>query len=177
MPSGASAPTTNQRETKMNITNITISNAHERGFAFAITEDGDQVFIPPHVADNHALSAGVSLRAQVATNPNEAQRDNTRFVAVLLRPDEEPKEVQPEPTVGTAALDKKTLTAIRHSYFVSTAQIAEALGVDTRTAGNSAHRLFNAGMIAKADVHGRVGQSRPSFILWADQASDFLEGN
>ena len=159
----------------MNITNITISNAHERGFAFAITEDGDQVFIPPHVADSHNLSAGIGLTAQLAINPNEAQRNNTRFVAVLLRPGEEPKEVQPEPTVGTAALDEKVLTAIRRSYFVSTAQIAETLGVDTRTAGNSAHRLFNAGKIAKADVHGRVGQSRPSFILWADQASDFLE--
>jgi len=162
----------------MNITNITISNAHERGFAFAITEDGDQVFIPPHVADSHNLSAGIGLTAQLAINPNEAQRNNTRFVAIRLRPDEEPKEFEAEAaTIGTAALDEKALTAIRHSYFVSTAQIAEALGVDTRTAGNSAHRLFNAGKIAKADVHGRVGQSRPSFILWADQASDFLEGN
>ena len=159
----------------MYITNITISNAHERGFAFAITEDGDQVFIPPHVANNHSLSAGVSLAAQLAINPNEGQRSSTRFVAVLLRPDEEPKGVQPEATIGTAALDEKTLAAIRHSYFVSTAQIAEALGVDTRTAGNSAYRLFNAGKIAKADVYNRVGQSRSSFILWADQASDFAE--
>lgn len=161
----------------MNIINITISNAHERGFAFAITEDGDQVFIPPHVADNHSLTAGVSLAAQLAINPNENQRSNTRFVAVRLRPDEEPKEVELEATIGIAALDEKTLTAIRHSYFVSTAQIAKALGVDTQTAGNSAHRLFKAGKIAKADVHGRVGQSRPSFILWADQASDFLEAS
>jgi hypothetical protein len=159
----------------MNITNITISNAHERGFAFAITEEGDQVFIPPHVAENHNLSAGIGLTAQLAINPNEAQRSNTRFVAIRLRPDE---EVEAEASaIGTAALDEKALTVIRKLYLVSTAEIAEALGVDTRTAGNSANRLFNAGKIAKADVYGRVGQSRPSFILWADQASDFLEGN
>lgn len=159
----------------MNITNITISNAHERGFAFAITEEGDQVFIPPHVAENHNLSAGIGLTAQLAINPNEAQRSNTRFVAIRLRPDE---EVEAEASaIGTAALDEKALTVIRKLYLVSTAEIAEALGVDTRTAGNSANRLFNAGKIAKADVYGRVGQSRPSFILWAAQASDFLEGN
>ena len=160
----------------MNITNITISNAHERGFAFAITEDGDQVFIPPHVADNHNLSAGIGLTAQLAINPNEAQRDNTRFVAIRLRPAEEPKEAEAA-TIGTAALDEKALTVIRELCLVSTVEIAETLGVDTRTASNSANRLFNAGKIAKADVYGRVGQSRPSFILWAAQASDFLEGN
>ena len=160
----------------MNITNITISNAHERGFAFAITEDGDQVFIPPHVADNHNLSAGIGLTAQLAINPNEAQRNNTRFVAIRLRPDEEPKEAEAA-TIGTAALDEKALTVIRELCLVSTVEIAETLGVDTRTASNSANRLFNAGKIAKADVYGRVGQSRPSFILWAAQASDFLEGN
>ena len=162
----------------MNITNITISNAHERGFAFAITDDGDQVFIPPHVADSHNLSAGIGLTAQLAINPNEAQRNNTRFLAIRLRPDEEPKEVEAEAaTIGTAALDEKALSVIRKLYLVSTAEIAETLGVDTRTASNSANRLFNAGKIAKADVYGRVGQSRPSFILWAAQASDFLEGN
>ena len=37
-------------------------------------------------------------------------------------------------------------------------------------------RLFNAGRISRAEVYHRVGQSRPSFILWTLNSSDFVGG-
>ena len=56
---------------------VTISNTHERGFAFAIADNGDQMFIPPHVADGHDLQRGSTITAQAAINPSEVQRANT----------------------------------------------------------------------------------------------------
>jgi hypothetical protein len=171
----------------MNITDITISNAHPKGFCFAITDEGEQVFVPPHVADNHNVSTGDRLPAQLVVNPSEAQRTNTRWVAVRLRPEDKPAEVKVEAEaeaevlvkdapVGTAALDATTHDLICENSYITTAELAEYLDVDTKTAGNSAYRLFNSGKIAKADVYARVGLSRPSFIMWAKNAADFLEG-
>jgi len=156
----------------MNLHDITISNVHERGFAFAITDIGEQVFIPPHAAKDHDLEVGARMTALVAINPSEHQREQTPFLAILLKAG---GEARPEKPTSVSSLDDKALNVIKEAFYVTTAQIAETLGVDTRTAGNSANRLFNAGKIAKADVYGKVGQSRPSFILWAEDASDFLE--
>ena len=153
--------------------NITITNIHPRGFAFAISDEGDQVFIPPHIANGTPLKIGDKLMSQLVINPNEIERRNTKFLAVVLNSEAEaPVKVEP---VGIEELDQKVLTTICDEIYITTAEIAKHLGVSTTTAGNSAYRLFNAGEIAKADVYAKVGQSRPSFILWAENARDFLE--
>lgn len=165
------------------IVSLTISNTHERGFAFAVTDEGDQVFIPPHVADGHNLARGLmNVPAQVVTNPNEQQRSNTRWVAVLLHPEAaqpaQPAKVEePQATRSPEELDREVLSLIQHDGVVTTAIIADAIGTDSKTAGNSASRLFNAGQIAKADVYARCGLQRPNFIMWGATASDFLEAD
>jgi hypothetical protein len=58
---------------------------------------------------------------------------------------------------------------------MTTFEITEGSGFDAKTAGNSANRLFNRGRIAKADVYNRIGQSRSSFVLWAENANKFVE--
>lgn len=159
------------------IVNLTISNTHEKGFAFAVTDEGDQVFIPPHVADGYNLARGTTnVPAQVVTNPNEQQRSNTRWVAVLLHPETaQPEPAQEAKPLSMAELDAQVYDAIISDYFVSTGDIAAALDIeDQRTVGNSAQRLFNAGRISRAEVYNRVGQARPTMILWAEKASDFI---
>ena len=58
---------------------------------------------------------------------------------------------------------------------MTTSEIAEYSELDAKTASNSANRLFNAGRISKAEVYNRVGQLRPSFALWAENANEFVE--
>lgn len=169
------------------MTPIIISHAHARGYAFAIVKDtGEQVFIPPHVFDGSGLQTGSDAFAVTAINPNEEQRALTKLVAVKVQPMQatmqEPEEVgeaeasshDAKPSVSD--LDATTYDLICEGQYMTTAELAEHLDVDTKTAGNSAYRLYNSGKIAKADVYARVGQSRPSFILWAKNAADFLEG-
>ena len=164
----------------MNIINLTISNMHPRGFAFGISGEGEQCFVPPHVVDGRSINRGDSVWAQVVLNPNLEQRSNTKWCAVNFIEDQA-KDVDVEALVPNKAdrtpevLDAEVLEIIQEDCVVTTAIIADATGTDTKTAGNSANRLFNAGHIAKADVYARCGLQRPNFIMWAAKASDFLE--
>ena len=70
-------------------------------------------------------------------------------------------------------LDIEAFKVLGTVEFASTSEMAEMLGVSTTTAGNSLQRLFNAGRISRAEVYHRVGQQRPSFVMYAMSASDF----
>ena len=168
---------------------VTISNTHERGFAFAIADNGDQMFIPPHVADGHNLFRGGTVTVQAAINPSEAQRSNTKWVALNIVP-ERPAAVEVQPAAEPAAAPEvevhkaETLSIeqrdelvhgfISDGAYATTAEISRCTGLDHKTAGNSALRLFNSGLIARADVYNRVGQQRSTVTLWADSAASFL---
>jgi hypothetical protein len=167
---------------------ILITNSHPDGFAFALTEAGEQIFIPPYAIDGAELQRGKHYQAVLIENHKEHQRERTPWMAVSVlvtehtlksapAPAAEPEPVKsPYETPLTAEeLDEAVHEMIRESGLVTSGELAEHLDVTTTTAGNSATRLFNAGKISKADVYAKVGQSRPSFILWASRASDFLE--
>ena len=81
----------------------------------------------------------------------------------------EPKPLSPQ------KLDKAVFAYIGEMKYCTTSEIAEYLNIDSKTAGNSAQRNFTAGRIAKAAVYNRVGLTKPNFILWAMNASDFVE--
>ena len=167
---------------------ILITNSHPDGFAFALTEAGEQIFIPPYAIDGAELQRGKRYQAVLIENHKEQQRERTPWMAVsvlvtehVLKPAPEPA-AEPEPAKGpyetpltAQELDEAVHELICESSYITTGELAGHLDVTTTTAGNSATRLFNAGKISKADVYAKVGQSRPSFILWASKASDFLE--
>lgn len=161
---------------------IAISYIHEKGYAFGVVpETGEQCFIPPHVMDGAGAHRGDVVEAHVVTNPNEMLRQNTRWCALRLvdgAPADAEAEARPAPEpVSVADLDAAVFAELTLSAYLSTGEIAQAVGVDTTTANNSATRLFNAGRISKAEVHSRPDQSRASFLLWARVASDFLGGD
>lgn len=162
------------------MTTMIISNMHPRGFAFGITEDGEQVFIPPFLAKGAGVQTGDTVKAQVTINPQQSQRQSTPYIAVKIESSqvEEPDEITEQELSKEAkrkSLDDEVYYAICVDSYISTSELAKGLGIDSKTVGNSALRLYNAGKIAKADVYNRVGQSRSTMTLWAESAEDFLE--
>ena len=163
---------------------ILITNHHPDGFGFALNELGEQVFIPPYAIDGAELQRGKRYQAVLIENHKENQRERTPWMAVSVigdTPTPAPA-AEPEPAKGpfetamtAEELDEAVYDMICECAIVTSGELAEHFDVTTTTAGNSATRLFNAGKISKADVYAKVGQSRPSFILWASRASDFLE--
>lgn len=154
---------------------ITITNMHPRGFAFAVTADGGQIFIPPHVATEHEIAAGDQVDALLTINPNGVERDRTPWLAVKLRPDDQQAAPVLGSDVSTIDRDFAVLQAIQSTQYLTTGEIASQLGIGTTTASNSAKRLFAEGRIAKADVYSKPGQERASFTLWAQDAERFVD--
>ena len=154
---------------------ILITNHHPDGFAFALNELGEQVFIPPYAIDGAELQRGKRYQAVLIENHKEQQRERTPWMAVSVLATEHVLEPAPAEVESASERDEVIFKLICESDYVTSAELAEHSGMDAKTAGNSAHRLFNAGRIAKAEVHNRVGQARASFMLWAESASKFVE--
>ena len=169
------------------MTQITISNMHARGFAFAVTDAGDQVFIPPHTLEGHQLRAGNRVEATLVANPTDRSTHGTPWMCVWIEGGEDAAkpEVEAAPEVEEAqkidatpeisVRDALILNLIQEAAYSTSAELAEQTGFDTKSIHNSAMRLFNSGKIAKADVYGKCGQARPSFVLFAAEAKSFLE--
>ena len=154
---------------------ILITNYHPDGFAFALTEAGEQIFIPPYAIDGAELQRGKHYQAVLIENHKEHQRERTPWMAVSVLGGTPAAEPEPVEETSTAERDEAIYKLICAGEYITSAELAEASGMDAKTASNSAHRLFNAGRIAKAEVHNRVGQARASFMLWSESASRFVE--
>lgn len=168
---------------------ILITNHHPDGFAFALNEAGEQIFIPPYAIDGAELQRGKRYQAVLIENHKEHQRERTPWMAVsvlvtehVLKPapapaaEPDPIEVAAsEPAASIEQRDAAVYKAICDSQYMTSPEIAAQTGTDTSTAINSANRLFAKGMVAKADVYGRAGQTRASFSLWAQSANSFTE--
>ena len=156
---------------------FTISNVHDRGFAFGVTDTGEQVFIPPHTLAGHSLRAGDVIKGVLVVNPSDRSAHGTPWMAVRLETGEETiAHVTDSNLAGDiSARDNAVLETISENVYATTAEIAATVGIDPKSAGNSALRLFNAGKIAKADVYAKPGQARSSFTLWAADANRFVE--
>lgn len=173
--------TNKAKEINMDTINIAISYIHDKGYAFGVVpETGEQCFIPPHVLDGSKAQRGDVVAAHVVTNPNEMMRQNTRWCALNLvggGPEAQPHAPSKPASERMSAsdLDAEVLAEIKLSAYLSTSEIAQALGVDTTAAHNAAARLFAANKIVKAEVYARPDQSRASFVLWSKATSGFLD--
>tara|TARA_R110001632_G_scaffold139780_1_gene255611 strand:+ start:276 stop:758 length:483 start_codon:yes stop_codon:yes gene_type:complete len=157
---------------------ILITNYHPAGFAFALTEENEQVFIPPYATDGAQLERGKHYQAVLIPNHKEQERDRTPYMAVSVLATEPATSATPATTATSAnqnERDEAVYKLICGNSYMTTREIAECSDLDPKTASNSANRLFNAGRIAKAEVYNRVGQSRSSFVLWAENANEFEE--
>ena len=154
---------------------ILITNYHPAGFAFALTEENEQVFIPPYATDGAQLERGKHYQAVLIPNHKEQERDRTPYMAVSVIATEPATPATTATSANQNERDEAVYKLICGNSYMTTFEIAEGSGLDATTAGNSANRLFNRGRIAKADVYNRIGQSRSSFVLWAESASKFVE--
>ena len=161
---------------------IIITNAHAHGFAFACdTETQGQVFIPVHIAEGFDLAPGDEVEAVLVPNYQDKSDKGTPWQAVKLQRDSVSEVCEKVSLDKSQTLNQEALDADIANFIISaggyhtTAEIADYFEINHKTAGNAAQRLFNAGKIAKADVFNRVGQQRPTIILWAAAAKTFIE--
>lgn len=160
---------------------VMIEGLTHTGSAFGSNEAGDTVFFNQRLVEKVALEIGDIVEAYAIPN-YEDKRDETpwRAIKVDIATPNVLGETVPEVLARTAAqLDEEVLNLLGEDSgeaYCTTAELADAAGTDTKTMGNSCLRLFNKGLIAKADVHGRPNQERATFCLWARNVAQFLDG-
>jgi hypothetical protein len=178
---------------------IIITNSHPHGFSFghAVDPINEQVFIPIHVAEGISLSVSDTIKAVLVPNYADKSDNGTAYMAVkilevndlnLIAPASEKSDpealpaepdteldVEPDQEMSREETDALVLAFISETTYCTTSEISESLGLSHTTAGNSAIRAFVGGKISKAEVHGKVGQRRPSFVMWAKDASRFID--
>jgi hypothetical protein len=163
---------THVKERAMERVNIFCKSVIKTGSAFGVrTDTGEQVFLSPAVVRGSRLYEGEVVDVIVVPN---AHRDATTewFAIRVCRDEVSAPAPKPEPVL---TIDDRALIAIRETDgYLTTAEMAELLNTDSTIAHNALLRLFNQGKIAKADVYGSGGQSRPSFCLWAASAKTFV---
>ena len=171
--------------TNINLQEIFIVNIIASGSGFAqLAESGENVFIPASVVNGAQLQVGERVDAVLVPNMNE-MRERTPWRAVRVpRQGVElpplPKNLTGHDPVSGRSLDQMCFDALvaasreAEIAYMTTREVADELNSDMKMTGNALQRLFNAGRISRAEVHHRVGQARPSFILWALQAKDYV---
>ena len=171
--------------TNINLQEIFIVNIIASGSGFAqLAESGENVFIPASVVNGAQLQVGERVDAVLVPNMNE-MRERTPWRAVRVpRQGVElpplPKNLTGHDPVSGRSLDQMCFDALvaasreAEIAYMTTCEVADELNSDMKMTGNALQRLFNAGRISRAEVHHRVGQARPSFILWALQAKDYV---
>ena len=169
----------------INLQEIFIVNIIASGSGFAqVAGSGEAVFIPASVVNGAQLQVGERVDAILVPNMNEL-RERTPWRAVRVPRDGVelpplPKNLTGHDPVSGKSLDQMCYDALLASSrdaeiaYMTTREVADELNADMKMTGNALQRLFNAGRISRAEVHHRVGQARPSFILWALQAKDFV---
>ena len=167
----------------MEAVEIFCRNIISTGSAFGIrTDTGEQAFIPSAVVKASKIQEGETANATIA--PNRHSNEATPWFVIRINRDQPQHQPQHEPVTYAAArepaaqvktIDDRALETLKDADgYMSTSEIAADLGTDSTIAHNALLRLFNQGKIAKADVYGSGGQSRPSFCLWASSAQIFL---
>ena len=164
---------------------VMIEGLTHTGSAFGTNEAGDTVFFNQRLVEKVELEIGDIVEAYAIPN-YEDKRDETPWRAIKVDIATPwalffPLGVTvPEVPARTAAqLDEEVLNLLGEDSgeaYCTTAELADAAGTDTKTMGNSCLRLFNKGLIAKADVHGRPNQERATFCLWARNTAQFIDG-
>jgi len=164
---------------------VMIESASYTGSAFGSNEQGASVFFNQRLVEKVSIDIGDIVEAYVIPN-YEDKRHETPWRAIrasIVNAEEVaslPAEIPPSTTrfhkTKTAReLDEEVLQFLSDedvAYWTSS-DLADAADTDTKTIGNSCLRLFNRGLIAKADVHGYPKQDRATFCLWARSTDRF----
>lgn len=154
------------------VKDVVLEDKSYSGSMFATTKDGEGVFINARIVQLLKLEPMEEVRAFVLPNyPDKREHIQWRAVRVERSEKQEPviaglKSL--EPTV-----EQRVLTLLEAGGIFSNGEIAEYLGIEPALAGTTTARLFISGKLAKAEVHRRPGQMRPSLLLYAIDVDQF----
>jgi hypothetical protein len=142
------------------------------GSCFGATEDGSAVFFNARIVNALVLQEGELVVASCIPN-YEDKRNDVPWRCVNASRAEESATRKPVKRSAVEVDQQVYGYMLSVADYCLTNEVAEAVDLDTTTAGNSLNRLFNAERVVKAEVYSRPNLERSSFNLWALTSEGF----
>jgi hypothetical protein len=153
---------------------IYCTNVLDTNTAFGVRADnGEHVFIPSSVALGAKVQISETLTAHIV--PNAVHPEKTPWFAIRVTRDGAPVAPPVEKPKPVTLDDRIAEYIEKQGQYATTSEVAADFDIDTTLASNALTRLFKQGRVARADVHARPDQQRPSFCLWAKNTYRFIE--
>lgn len=164
----------------------TVGNMTKGGSAFAVCEDGEQVFISPKIVEATNIDVGDMLTAYCIDNYRDQdggeERYAVRWRAIRVTVEERFSTVPPvapvaapvapvAPVVPVAIDDKwedRAVSLLKKQDRAWTAtQMALEVGVHRQTVSNWFSYQHKTGKVASAKIYAQGDQERPSIVYYA----------
>lgn len=146
-------------------TTCTISNRTRGGSAFAVCEDGEQVFISPKIVEITGIDTGDYVTAHCIPN---GEGRAVRWKAVRVDVAEKFIPAAKAPPVGPAEpLAERVAHSLLEDRAWTATQLADHLGVEMQSVLNVLYRGHQVGEYACAKLYKRGDQERSSFTYYA----------
>lgn len=156
-----------------------VNNVTRGGSAFAVCENGDQVFINPKIAEMMKIDVGDFLTAYCIDNhrPERGGEEQhaVRWRAIRITVQERfdpipaPAPVAPAPKaeLTTEQIEQRILTLLKEDRAFTTAQAARDTGIDHMKVSNVMRGMHDRGLIAACEITASGGQERVSKLYYA----------
>jgi hypothetical protein len=171
----------------------TVNNRTRGGSAFAVCEDGEQVFIPPKVVDATDIDVGDMLQAYCIDNRRPEVDGEARYavrwraIRVIVTEKFAPTLAAPvtpavaltiDPPapaeISALELSKRCKEKLEEDRAWTASQLAKAVGVETQRVSNWLSVQHETGSIAAARLYAAGMQERAS-KSWYARDIDLLE--
>lgn len=154
----------------------TVSNKTKGGSAFAVCENGEQVFVSPKIVEATDVEVGDMLQAYCIDNHREADTADRfavrwRAIRVIIQ-----ERFQPPVPVAPAPVDDKPTgedlgdrihALLAGGAILNSTKIGEALGVPGQTAHSWLWWQHKKGRIASVRLYSERDQSKASHVYFA----------
>lgn len=146
-----------------------VINQLESRSTFALnTDTGEQVFIGSRIAKLQDLREGDTVEVMVVPN------DRNPAVAWYAIYAQKLSKIAPPPPGPTTSGFSEVVHDFLKSGPASTRQVADHLGMETSEASSVLSCMHRYGVIARCGVRRRGDQKSDSYVIWANDAVEFL---
>ena len=160
-----------------------VGNMTRGGSAFAVCEDGEQVFISPKIVELMEIGVGDFLTAYCIDNhrPENGGEEHHavkwRAIRVTVQERFAPAPAaspalsltiqKPKPELTTEQIENLIMGIMQQDRAWTTAQAATEISVDHMRVANVMRHLHEGGEIASCEINAKLGQERVSKLYYA----------
>jgi hypothetical protein len=155
---------------------VIVTGVSRNNDIFAITDNGEQVYINPDISRGMRVNIGTKLFVKVVPNFQSKRESGIKWRAYTVEQIASNDEAAPAPEpVWEPPTDEQVIEYIDSHGVVSTGDVTREYGFGDNFSQcrTQLDRLHREQKLVRADVYARQEQTKASYSLWATHEDDF----